>query len=106
MSKRNEFSKLQRDSKELQKTIFKKIEKKKDSVYVLLTYLLAECGEIADKARALEGNRVKSSHVQNSDLAKELVDGIYNLLLIANHYNIDLDEYWEDRIEKIKAKFD
>ena len=101
------FLRLQKTSKELQKTIFKKIGNKTgDSIYVLLTYLLAECGEVADKARALEGNRVKSSHINKDDLARELVDVIYNIMLIANFYGIELDDYWNDRIDKIRQKFE
>jgi len=100
------FSQLQKDSKELEDFILKKIEKGKDSPYTLLTYLLAECGEVADKVRALEGNRVKSSHITEKDLAKELVDCVYNLMLIANFYKIDLDDYWQDRLDKIKDKFE
>ncbi len=105
-NKSQKFSQLQKDSQDLQSYIFSKIGKQKDSIYVLLTYLLAECGEVADRARALEGNRVKSSHIQKDDLAKEIVDCVYNLMLIANHYDIDLDEYWKDRLEKIKKKFE
>lgn len=100
------FSVLQEDAKELVQYILKKLGTKEDSVYVLLTYLLAECGEVADKVRALEGNRVKSSHITRDDLAKEIVDCVYNLMLIANHYEITLDEAWKNRLEGIRNKFD
>ena len=100
----NCFSKLQKESKELEEFISQKL-KKKDSIYVLLTYLLAECGEIADKVRGLERNRVNSEHIKKEDLAKEIVDCVYNLMLIANYYGISLDGFWKKRLKEIKLKF-
>ena len=72
---------------------------------MLLTYLMAEVGEISDKARALEGNRVKSEHIRKDDLAEEIVDSIYCLMLIANYYHLDLDKYWTKRLKGIREKF-
>jgi len=40
-----------------------------------------------------------------TELAKELIDIIFNTLRIANNYGIDLDNYWDKRLEGIKAKF-
>ena len=74
--------------------------------YGKLSMLSAEVGELADEVIALEGDRVEDKSYQTKDdLAKEVVDVIFNALTIANHYGIDMDEYFENRIAKIKSKF-
>lgn len=100
------FSSLQVDADKLAAAIADKLGKKPDDAYVLLAHLLAEAGEVADQVRALEGNRVRSGGVRAEDLGKEIVDCIYNLMLIANHYHIELDALWGKRLEEIKKKFD
>lgn len=100
------FSSLEADAADLAAYIAEKLKKKPDNAYVLLAYLLAECGEVADRVRALEGNRMRSHDVRPEYLGKEIVDSIYNLVLIANHYHIHLDDLWKSRLEEIKKKFD
>ncbi len=99
------FSVLQKDSDQLQEEIYRKLGSDEDDVFVLLTYLTAELGEVADKVRALEGKRLNSSHIKPEDLATEIVDCVYNLMLIASHYDIKLDDYWSKRLAGIKSKF-
>lgn len=101
------FSKLQKDSEELEKLIISKSRTgKKDEVFVLVTHLLAECGEVADDIKGMEGKRAEDpSNYTIEDLAKELVDVVFNTLRIANNYGINLDDYWTKRLEGIKNKF-
>lgn len=100
------FHKLQQDSKELEEFIVHKTQKSKDDIFVLLTHLIAEIGEVADEIKGMEGKRAENPSCYSKDeLAKELIDVVFNTLRIANHYNIDLDEYWEKRIQGIKEKF-
>lgn len=100
------FNKLQKDSAMLEEYILSKSQGDKDDVFVLVTHLLAECGEAADDIKGMEGKRAEPpSNYSKEDLAKELVDIVFNTLRIANHYGIDLDDYWDNRIEGIKKKF-
>ena len=101
------FAKLQEQSRELQELIASKSKSgKADDVFVLITHLLAECGEAADEIKGMEGKRAEDpSLYSKTELAKELIDIIFNTLRIANNYGIDLDNYWDKRLEGIKAKF-
>jgi NTP pyrophosphatase (non-canonical NTP hydrolase) len=100
------FSKLQEDSAQLEDFILRKARGSKDDIFVLITHLLAECGEAADDIKGMEGKRAEPpSNYSKEELAKELIDIVFNTLRIANHYDIDLDNYWDDRIEGIKQKF-
>ena len=102
----NLFTKLQKDSDDLEKLIISKSRShKKDDVFVLITHILAECGEVADDIKGMEGKRAEDpSNYKKEDLAKELVDVIFNVLRVANFYNINLDDYWENRLVGIKNK--
>jgi len=102
---KNPFKEIQKESENLNKWILNKLGNRPYNPYILLTFLLAECGEVADKVRALEGSRVNSSDVTKDDLAKEIVDAVYNLMILANYYSIDLDKYWDKRLGGIKDKF-
>jgi NTP pyrophosphatase (non-canonical NTP hydrolase) len=100
------FDQLQKDSTQLEDYILNKSRGGKDDIFVLVTHLLAECGEAADDIKGMEGKRAEPpSNYSKEDLAKELVDIIFNTLRIANHYGINLDDYWAKRIEGIKQKF-
>lgn len=101
------FAELQKQSEELQNLITSKSRSgKPDEIFVLITHLLAECGEAADEIKGMEGKRVEDPvEYSKEELAKELVDIIFNTLQIANHYGINLDDYWSIRLEGIRAKF-
>ena len=79
----------------------------KDDIFVLLTHLLAECGEAADEIKGLEGKRAESPNdYSKEELAKELVDIIFNTLRIARYYDINLDDFFDKRLKAIRQKFD
>ncbi len=99
------FKHVQSEVAELEKFITDKTQKSL-SAYGKLSMLAAELGELADDVIALEGDRVEDKSYNSKDeLAKEIVDVVYNALVIANHYDINLDAYFSARLEKIKAKF-
>ncbi len=102
---KNIFQRLQKESGNLNNWILNKIGNGSYNPYIILTFLLAECGEVADKVRALEGSRVNSSEIIKDDLAKEIVDTVNNLMILANYYSIDLDAHWDKRLKEIKNKF-
>jgi len=101
------FTKLQKDSEEVEKLILSKSRTdKRDDVFVLMTHLIAECGEAADDIKGMEGKRAEDpSKYTKDELAKELVDVVFNTLRIANNYGISLDDYWTKRLESIRNKF-
>lgn len=101
------FTRIQKQSKELEEFITSKSrDGKSDEVFVLITHLLAECGEVADEIKGMEGKRAEDPAQYSKDkLAKELVDVVFNALRIANHYGIELDNFWDKRLDGIKAKF-
>lgn len=102
------FKVLQKQSEDLQQLIVSKSRSgKPDEIFVLLTHLMAECGEAADEIKGMEGKRAEDpSLYSKEELAKELVDIVFNTLRVANHYDINLDDYWDKRLGGIKAKFD
>lgn len=101
------FKDLQEKTNKLEDFLISKSRTgEKDEVFVLVTHLLAECGEVADDIKGMEGKRAEDpSNYTKEDLAKELVDVIFNTLRIARNYNINLDDYFDKRIEGIYAKF-
>jgi NTP pyrophosphatase (non-canonical NTP hydrolase) len=103
----NNFKKIQDDSDSLESLIISKSRTgKKDDIFVLLTHLLAECGEVADEIKGMEGKRAEDpSKYSKEELAKELVDVVFNTMRVANNYKINLDNYWEKRLQGIKDKF-
>ena len=54
----------------------------------------------------MEGKRAESPDGYTKDeLAKELVDIIFNTLRIARNYDISLDDYFLPRLDGIRKKF-
>jgi NTP pyrophosphatase (non-canonical NTP hydrolase) len=99
------FKDIQAEVDKLEKLIQESTGKKL-SAYGKLSMLTAEVGELADEVIALEGDRVEDKEYDlKDDLAKEIVDVTVNAMIIANHYGIDLDEYFTPRVDKIKKKF-
>jgi NTP pyrophosphatase (non-canonical NTP hydrolase) len=100
------FGKLQQDSAGLEKLLISKSRGGKDDIFVLVTHLLAECGEVADDIKGMEGKRAEDpANYTKDELAKELVDVVFNTLRIANYYGIGLDNYWDKRLVGIRNKF-
>jgi NTP pyrophosphatase (non-canonical NTP hydrolase) len=101
------FKDIQEKVNKLEDFINEKSRSESDDVFVLVTHLLAECGEAADEIKGLEGKRAEDpSEYSKEELAKELVDIIFNTLRIARKYDIQLDEYFDKRLEGIMKKFD
>ena len=101
------FNVLQKQTRELEAFITSKSKSEKpDNIFVLITHLLSECGEAANEIKGMEGKRAGDPlSYSKAELAKELIDVIFNVLRIANHYSIDLDNQWDKRLDGIKAKF-
>lgn len=101
------FKEIQTEVNKLEDFINEHSRSKNDDVFVLFTHLIAECGEAADDVKGLEGKRAEDpSQYSKDELAKELVDIIFNVLRIARKYNLDMDEHFMPRLERIYHKFD
>jgi NTP pyrophosphatase (non-canonical NTP hydrolase) len=97
---------IQKQAAELEAFIAEKTGKKQDP-YAMSTTLSSEVGELCDEVIGLEGDRVEDTKFSDtSGAGKEIVDVIYNALRLANHYKIDLEEHWDNRLKKIKEKFE
>lgn len=101
------FKDIQNEINKLEDFIEKNTKNKKDDIFVLLTHLLAECGEAADEVKGLEGKRAESPDEYSiDDLAKEIIDVLFNALRITRYYNINLDDYFIKRLDGIRKKFE
>jgi NTP pyrophosphatase (non-canonical NTP hydrolase) len=97
---------LQNKVKELDSFISSKTGKTQNA-YAISTNIAAEVGELCDEVIGLEGDRIEDTNYKDSNgAAKEIVDVIYNLLRLANHYDIDVEEHLSKRLNKIKKKFE
>ena len=100
------MKKLQNKVKELDKFVSSKTGKTQGA-YAITTNIAAELGELSDEVIALEGDRIEDiSYNDKNGAAKEIVDVIYNLLRLANHYNIDIEEHFNKRLSAIQKKFE
>ncbi len=63
----------------------------------------SEVGEVAKEILELT-NYGKREHIYNSDLARELGDSLYSLIVLANIYNINLEEQLHNSLEKYKIR--
>ncbi len=99
------ISDLQNKVKEIEKLIKSKTNKEL-SAYAKSTMIAGEVGELCDEIIALEGDRVEDKSYDNKEeLAKEIVDVIFNALTIANHYNVELEDHLIKRLDGIVNKF-
>ena len=97
---------IQKDVADLEKEIFKRTGKSEENPYFLLSNLSAEVGELCDEVIGIEGERIEDRNYNDkSETAKEIVDVVMNALRLANHYDIDFEEYWEKRLKGLHKKF-
>ncbi|MDQ0208812.1 MazG-like family protein [Alkalicoccobacillus murimartini] len=80
-------------------------------IFVRIGFLAEETGEVARAIRALEIGRdrpdeSKRSYEENKlELTEELGDVLGNLLVIANQYDITLDEIFEAHKQKLTNRY-
>ncbi len=65
----------------------------------MLAALVEETGELARELNDREGYK-KKRVPDNNDVGLELADVLYSLVCIANYYHIDLDEAFQEVLEK------
>ena len=97
---------LQNKAKQLDNFVSSKTGKTQDA-YAITTNIAAEVGELCDEVIGLEGDRIEDTNYNDKNgTAKEIVDVIYNLMRLANHYNIDIEEHFNKRLNAIQKKFE
>lgn len=75
---------------------------KKWSVHNRFTELVEEVGELANAIQTQEG--FKSSKRKKSEVTNSVCDILFELLLIADHYNINLDKEYPEVLEEIDRR--
>src|SRR5947199_10162570 len=70
---------------------------------VMVTELVGEVGTLADSVMIQEGHR-PARNSEPIDLEDDIVDVMFMLIRIADHYNIDVESVYEDMIKKTQRK--
>lgn len=88
-----------RDAQHLCWKNFRKINDKLDpkigetwTPYVMITDLLKEAGELATQVKRMEGFKSLDKAVSKERLATKLSDLLYIIFVLAQHYDIELEE--------------
>ncbi len=69
-----------------------------------LARLIEEVGELAREMNHRFGHKIKKPDEPEQDLALELADVMFVLIVIANEQSIDLDEALEQVLEKYRER--
>jgi NTP pyrophosphatase (non-canonical NTP hydrolase) len=69
------------------------------SPFLMATKMLEEAGEVASDILGLEGIKPKGDFTKEM-LGRELSDLLYNIFIIAETYDIDLESVYIDTIDK------
>ncbi len=96
---------LVEQTKELQE-LFHKIEKKPWSIETFVNELLAEVGTLADSIMIKEGYRDLRKNQAPIDLEDDICDILFVLLMIANHYGIDVGKSYLRMVDITKKKIE
>ncbi len=72
------------------------------TIHTRLVELMEEVGELANAIQTDEG--FKSKKRKKSDVTNSVCDSLYELLLIADHYHIDLDKEYPAVLEEIETR--
>lgn len=72
------------------------------SIHNRLAELMEEVGELANAIQTQEG--YKSTKRKKSDVTNSVCDILFELLLIADHYNIDLDKEYPEVLSEIDTR--
>lgn len=78
---------------------------KKDEIFHLVLGLVGEAGEIAEKAKKIvRDNNSDFSALDTEDLIKELGDVLWYVTVLADHFDITLEEVAEKNIAKLASR--
>jgi len=80
-------------------TEINKILNKNWTPFTLATKMLEEAGEVASVIMGLEGFKPPDKPMTHKMLGKELSDLLYDVLLIAETYDVDLENIYRETID-------
>jgi NTP pyrophosphatase (non-canonical NTP hydrolase) len=72
---------------------------------IMVTELVGEVGTLADSVMIKERYR-RPRNEEHIDLEDDIVDVMFMLIRIADHYNIDLESAYETMIERTREKLE
>ena len=96
------------EAQKLSARIHKKIEVAEGKgwgPFVIVTDILEEAGEVASVVKGLEGYKPPEKPKTKEMLATELSDLLYGIFLLAEHYNISLEEAFSRTVEGYLSRF-
>jgi len=100
------------DAQKLSAKIFREINEKLDVIrgkgwnpFVIVTDILEEAGEVASIVKGLEGFKPPEKPKTKEMLATELSDLLYGVFVLAEHYNLNLEESFVKTVEGYKRRF-
>jgi NTP pyrophosphatase (non-canonical NTP hydrolase) len=101
-----------RDSQHLCWKSFKRINERLDpkrgkswTPFVMVTDLLEEAGEVAAVVKGLEGFKPPDKPKTKEMLATELSDLLYIIFVLAEHYGINLEEFFLQTVNDYILRF-
>jgi NTP pyrophosphatase (non-canonical NTP hydrolase) len=88
--------------KEETKAVAEKINNENWTIHTRFVELVEEVGELANAIQTEEG--FKSKKRKKSDVTNSVCDILFELMMIADHYNIDLDKEYPAVLEEIDER--
>ena len=92
--------------------IFSKINRQLDvnkgknwDPFVFVTDILEEAGEVAGAVKGLEGFKSPDKKKTKEMLARELSDLLYGIFILAEHYNITLEDVFLETVNDYILRF-
>ncbi|MFZ3077817.1 MAG: MazG nucleotide pyrophosphohydrolase domain-containing protein [Candidatus Aenigmatarchaeota archaeon] len=95
---------LQKKTAEINTFFEQKIRERKWTPEVIMTDLMEEVGELSNAILVRE--KFKSEKRKKADLKDSVADVLFDLILIANYYNIDVKREFMKMAEELKERID
>ena len=93
--------------RDIQKEVHKFVSQFKVGYYpplAIISQAVEELGELAREINNRYGPRVKKSPQDTSDIEEEIIGVMFALICLANSHNIDLEEAWNKKMNKISER--
>jgi len=84
------------------KKVADKIKNKNWTIHTRFVELIEEVGELANAIQTDEGFKTKKK--KKSDVTNSVCDILFNILMIADHYSIDLDKEYPEVLDEIDER--